>query len=131
MGSFYDLDYVIKLNEERLEQYANFYQKNIDKFTTILVLYSAFAIFLIPIVQSLFFEVVKCHWTFYVCFYVFIMLLGVSVVNTVRLLIPVDTAYLLHPETYYKEYKNNYNDGSIVESEVDTLLKMSYISEIE
>jgi hypothetical protein len=131
MGSFYDLDYVIKLNEERLEQYSNFYQKNIDKFTTILVLYSAFAIFLIPIVQSLFFEAAKCHWFYHVCFYVFIALLGVSVVNTVRLLMPVKVAYLLQPELYYKEYKNNYTDENIEESEVDRLLKLSYISEVE
>src|SRR6187402_3987537 len=117
MGSFYDLDYIIKLNEERLEQYSNFYQKNIDKFTTILVLYSSFAIFFIPIVQSLFFEAAKCHWLYHGSFYVFIFLLSVSIVNTVRLLTPVDVVYLSEPELYYEEYKYRYEDETRVQSE--------------
>jgi len=54
--SFYDLDYIIELNEQRLEQYANALQKNTEKFTTLLMLYSAFCIFLIPVCQKLFIE---------------------------------------------------------------------------
>jgi hypothetical protein len=61
MGSFYDLDYIIEINEKRLEQYSGAYQKNVDRFTNILVIYSAFAIFLIPIVQSLFFTELTCY----------------------------------------------------------------------
>lgn len=52
--SFYDLDYIIEANEKRLEQYSSAYQKSLDKFTNILIIYSAIAIFLIPIVQTLF-----------------------------------------------------------------------------
>lgn len=59
--SFYDLDYIILLNERRLEEYTSAYQKNLDKFTNILILYSAIAVFLIPIVQSLFFAEQSRH----------------------------------------------------------------------
>lgn len=131
MGSFYDLDYLIKINEDRLEQYSNFYQKNIDKFTTILVLYSGLAIFLIPMIQTLFFTAVKCHWLYYFSFCVFILLLIVSVINTIRLMIPAQLLYLREPKLYYIEYKKDYELESIPQNEVDTLLKSSYIQEIE
>lgn len=131
MGSFYDLDDIIKMNEERLEQYSNFYQKNIDKFTTILVLYSAFAIFLIPIIQTLFFEAAKCHWFYHFSFFVFICLLTVSLVNTILLLKPVAIVHISEPTLYYKGYKHDYEHETISQNEVDILLKSSYISELE
>lgn len=131
MGSFYDLDYIIEMNEERLEQYSNFYQKNIDKFTTILVLYSSFAIFLIPMIQTLFFEAVKCHWFYHLSFFVFICLLAVSLINTVLLLMPVEIVHLIEPKLYYKEYIEDYDAENISQNEIDILLKSSYISELE
>ena len=131
MGSFYDLDYIIEMNEERLEQYSNLHQKNVDKFTTILVLYSVFASFLIPIIQSLFFATAKYHWLYHISFCVFIFLLTISLINTILLLIPVDIARLSEPKLYYEEYKYGYEDENVTPDEVDTLIKSSYISELE
>lgn len=131
MGSFYDLDYIIEMNEERLEQYSNAYQKTIDKFTNILVLYSAFAIFLIPMIQSLYFSAAKCYWLYYISFYVFIILFTVSLINTIRLLMPVEVAHLRQPKVYYKEYMPVFETGSIEEQEIDALLKESYVNELE
>lgn len=131
MGSFYDLDYIIEINEKRLEQYSNAYQKNIDKFTNILVLYSAFAIFLIPMIQSLFFTDTKCYWLHHVTFYIFIILFTISLINTVRLLIPVEVAYLQEPKLYYEEYRLGYEANNGVQAEVDALIKASYIDELE
>lgn len=131
MGSFYDLDYIIEINEKRLEQYSNAYQKNIDKFTNILVIYSAFAIFLIPIIQSLFFTETKCLWLHHVSFYIFISLFSISLTNTVRLLIPVEVAYLQEPKLYYEEYRIGYEEENRERNEVDALIKASHINELE
>ena len=45
MGSFYDLNYVIEINEKRLLDDIDHYQKNSDRFNTVLILYSLFSIF--------------------------------------------------------------------------------------
>ena len=45
--SFYDLDYIIEINETRLEQYTIAYQKNIDKLTNLIIIYSGITVFLL------------------------------------------------------------------------------------
>jgi hypothetical protein len=52
--SFYDLDCLITINEQRLDQYSSAYEKVMDKLTNIIVIYSAMAIFLIPIAGEVF-----------------------------------------------------------------------------
>lgn len=131
MTSFYDLDYIIDLNEKRLEQYSNAYQKNMDKFTNILVIYSAFAIFLIPIIQSLFFAEVKCYLLHHISFYGFTVLFTFSLINTVRFLIPIEVAYLKEPKIYYEEFRLSYEGEGREQEEVDKLIKASYIDELE
>jgi hypothetical protein len=54
--SFYDLDYIIEINEQRFEQYMSAYNELIGKLTNIVLIYSAVAIFLIPIVRNVFWE---------------------------------------------------------------------------
>lgn len=136
MASFYDLDYIISMNEKRLEQYAGAYHKTIDRFTNIMVIYSAFAIFLVPITQSLFFAEGKCHFVYYCSFSCFTGLFSYSLINTIRLLIPIKVAYLKEPRLYYKEYRRRYE--KIVsgpknrrQREIDYLIKSSYINELE
>ncbi len=133
MTSFYDLDYIIEINEKRLEQYSNAYQKNIDKFTNILVIYSAFTIFLIPTIQSLFFTNTKCHWLHWASFSLFVILFLISLYFTVRLLIPVEVAYLQEPKIYYETYLIGYKNDmpATADDEIDKLVKASYINELE
>jgi hypothetical protein len=54
-----------------------------------------------------------------------------SVVNTVRLLIPVESAYLEEPSKYYKEYRLEYERKEWGKTTIDSLMKASYISELE
>jgi len=51
--SFYDLDYIIEINEARYDQYTSAYSKVLEKYTNIILIYSAIAIFLIPIIQDI------------------------------------------------------------------------------
>lgn len=128
--SFYDLDYIIELNEQRLEQYSNAYQKNLDKFTNILIIYSAIAIFLIPIVQTLFLTEPR-HWLHYVSFFLFLIPFFYSLVFTIRLLIPVEVAYLIEPKTYYEKFRLEYEAEGKSQEITDKYLKASYINELE
>jgi hypothetical protein len=50
--SFYNLDYIIEINEQRLNQYITAYHKVLERLTHIILVYSAIAIFLIPLIQD-------------------------------------------------------------------------------
>jgi|SRR5215204_4396500 len=128
--SFYDLDYIIDLNERRLEQYTNAYQKNLDKFTNLLIVYSAIAVFIVPVIQTLFLSGIR-HWLHYVSFFLFLFLFIHSVIYTIRLLIPVNVAYLIEPKTYYEKLRLEYEKEGKDEAVTDKYLKASYINELE
>jgi hypothetical protein len=128
--SFYDLDYIIEINEKRAEQYTAAYQKVLERLTNIIIVYSAIAIFLIPIIQDIF--LCEGKWFLRGCFIVFAILFITSLVFTVRLIIPVEVTYLSAPKRYYEEYRLQYeqsnNNNQVV---VENLLKASYINELE
>ena len=128
--SFYDLDYIIEINEKRLEQYSNAYQKNIDKFTNLLIIYSAITIFLIPIIQTLFLSEAR-HWLHYVAFSLFAIPFIYSIIFTIRLLIPVEVAYLVEPKIYYEKLRLEYEQEGKKQADADKYLKASYINEPE
>lgn len=128
--SFYDLDYIIELNEKRLEQYTSAYQKVLERLTNIILIYSAITIFLVPIFQDVFLAEIR-HWLLYICFAAFAILFLISVVFTIRLVIPVEVAYLEMPKRYYEEYRLTYEQTIKNQEEIKTLLKASYINELE
>jgi hypothetical protein len=53
------------------------------------------------------------------------------VVFTIRLVIPVEVAYLEMPKRYYEEYRLTYEQTIKNQEEIKTLLKASYINELE
>jgi hypothetical protein len=128
--SFYDLDYIIEINEKRIDQYTEAYQKVLERLTNIIIIYSAITIFLIPVIQDIF--LCEGKWFLRACFFSFAILFVTSIVFTIRLIIPVDVAYLNAPQRYYDEYRLQYeqlhNNNQIA---VENLLKASYINELE
>lgn len=131
MPSFYSLDYLIEINEKRLEQYTNLYLRNIDKFTYVFIIYSTMAIFLVPIVQTLFFSGTICLVIHYVVFFVFLGLFTCSVVYAVKLLIPVEAVHLVAPSIYYEDIRLEFEELSSDRLKVDELIKASYLAELE
>ena len=129
-NSFYSLDYIIELNEKRLEQFSEVYQKNLSRFTNILIIYSAIAVFIVQITQALFFGGHRI-WLNYVCFFLFVALFLYSIVYTIKLLIPVDVAYLIEPKAYYVDFRLSYEAEGKGKEEADNLVKASYINELE
>ena len=129
--SFYDLDYIVEINEKRLEEYTSYYQKILERLTHIILIYSALGIFLIPLIQRIFERNINSI-IFYSCLVIFILLFIVSLVFTVRLVLPVDIAYLMPPEKYYKTIRGTMEQiypGN--QNKVDASIKGSYILELE
>jgi hypothetical protein len=129
--SFYDLDYIITINEKRLEEFTNAYQKNQDKFTNILIIYSAVAVFIVPIIQSLFFTNKIRNWLHYTSFFIFSLFFLYSLWFLIKLLIPVNVAYLIEPKTFYEKLRLEYEAEGKKQEETDKYLKASYINELE
>ena len=129
--SFYELDGIIEINEKRLAEYTTLYQKVFDRLTNILIVYSALGIFLIPLTQHVMKGDVK-GFVFYVSFIAFTGLLITSLVYFIRLLLPVDIAYLDPPKKYYLDFKTEMEVLNVGTKEVvDDSLKGAYILELE
>jgi hypothetical protein len=129
--SFYDLDYIIEVSEKRLAEYTALYQKVLERLTNIILVYSAVGIFLVPLTQHVINRDIRGFW-YYIVFGLFVVLLGISIVYMIRLLLPVEIAYLDPPKKYYDEYKvdiEQLNVGN--ESVVNDSLKGAYILELE
>lgn len=128
--SFYDLDYIIEINEHRLEQYTTAYQKVLERLTHIILIYSGITIFLIPLIRdSALFRI--RNPVFISLLILFLALLLVSLVYTVRLIIPGRGVYLDSPRRYYEEYRMNYETSIDDKGSIEKLLKASYISELQ
>lgn len=125
--SFYDLDYIIELNEKRLEQYSTAYQKVLERFATLILIYSGLTIFMIPIVQDIEAGSVD-HWLMKLTFGLYCTLFGLSLFFTVRLIIPVEIAYLKEPSHYYKHKRKLYEHFYVDPNEISILLKSSYVA---
>ncbi len=126
--SFLNLDYIIEINEKRHEQYTTAYQKVLERFAIIILIYSALTIFLIPLIKEF---IVFKNTLLIIAFLPFAILLLISVYFTIRLIIPVEVAYLELPKKYYVDYLLQYQQTTTDEVELAKLLKASYISELE
>ena len=62
---------------------------------------------------------------------VFLLLLFISVCFTIRLLIPVEVAYLSFPRRYYEEFRLELEKTNDDTTKVKDLLKGSYIGELQ
>ncbi len=129
--SFYDLDYIVGINEKRLEEFTSAYQKNQDKFTNVLIIYSAIAVFIIPIIQTLFFIETTRYWLYYTSFFLFLLIFLYSLFFLVKLLIPIEVAYLIEPKTFYEKLRLEYEAEGKSKETTDNYLKASYINELE
>lgn len=128
--SFYDLDYMIEINERRLEQYAAGRDKVFERLTNIFVIYSAIAIFLVPIVRMILYSGPK-PWWLNVCFVLFAVLFAVSIYYSIRLMMPANTALLNEPKIIYNNCRMAYEAVLNDTMSIENLLKGSYIEELE
>lgn len=137
-NSFYDLDYIISLGEKRVDLYLSAYQAVLGRLTNIILVYSAIGIYLIPIIQDL---INGAKWTYYLVATILLSTLVTSVTYTIRLLIPINIAYLEVSDRYSTTLRGQYEKRFLLESiseerkaearkTIDKLLKASYIAEL-
>lgn len=136
--SFYDLDYLIELGEQRAELYRAAYQVTLGRLTNIIFVYSAIGIFLIPIIQDI--QIISAL-VFRLAVVVLFMMLICSVINTIRFLIPARIAYPKMSNEYFENLRVKYEkefigpdmkQQQIIEArdKIDRLIKASYIDEL-
>lgn len=129
-ASFYDLDFIIEVNQKRLDEYNAALQKVLEQFTHILLIYSALGIFLISLIQHILDTDIKA-FLFYAAFTIFFGLLLVSVIYFIRLLSPAKIAYLRPPRFYIDIMQQMEEEHEGDREKVNNLLKGSYIDELE
>jgi hypothetical protein len=137
-NSFYDLDYIIGIGEKRVDLYLSAYQGVLGRLTNIILIYSAIGIYFIPIIQ----DIINGSNPYYILFtLIFMAMTVISVINTIRLLIPVKVAYLELSDRYSTQLRQRYEekffspdmpDDKRKETQhlIDTYLKASYIDEL-
>lgn len=129
--SFLDFDYIISVNEKRFDDYLNAYHKVVERFTNLIVIYSALTIFFFPLLQDIIMNKTKSFF-FISCFALFVSFFAVSIYNTIQFMMPQDIPYLKQPREFYtillKKYQTN---PPISGASIDDLLKASYINELE
>jgi len=129
--SFYDLDYIIEINQKRLEEYNASLQKVSERLTNIILIYSGLGIFLVSLIQHLLDKDIK-GVVYYFLFTAFSIFFLTSLWYFVKLLLPAEIAYLDPPKKYYKNFRAQMEeDYPNDEEQVDRSLKGSYILEIE
>jgi hypothetical protein len=129
--SFYNLDYIIEINQKRLEEYNASLQLVLGRLTNIILIYSGLGIFLVTFIQHAI-DGDLGTISFYFVFSVFAILLILSLYYFIRLLLPEEIAYLDPPEKYYKDYMAQMElDYPGQQDVVDKALKGSYILELE
>jgi len=137
-NSFYNLDYIISLGEKRVDLYLSACQVVFGRFTNVILIYSAIGIYLIPIIQDL---LDGAGMGYSLAAIVFIAMIIVSIIYTVRLLIPKPSAYLEVSDRYSTELRNQYEQKFLrpglseeqvtkAKSTIDNYLKASYIAEL-
>lgn len=101
-----------------------------ERLTHIILVYSALAIFLIPLVQDA--ALVRISNIIFIIFMgAFIILLGVSVIYTAKLILPANVAYLDFPDKYYQHFRADYEKTITDKDRIIALLKGSYIDELQ
>jgi len=83
------------------------------------------------VLQALFVEKVKCHWSYRYSFFLFAVLFICSLFYAIRLLLPEEIVLQLEPKHYYKSLKDIYKSAGLTNAEINKRLKVAYTTELE
>jgi hypothetical protein len=128
--SFYDLDYIIEINEQRVEHSHESYSKVLERITTLVIIYSVISFFIIPIFQRVYFKEID-NIIFIISFLLYAIFFITSIIFTILFMIPIEVAHLESPQIYYTVLRNDLETQGHTQEQIEDLLKVSYISELE
>jgi hypothetical protein len=137
--SFYDLDYIVEVREKRVEQYTSAYQMILGRLANIIIIYSVFGIYLVPVVRD--FATID-SWIFRVAVLAMLLLIACSMVYTIKLMWPSYISHLGTFKYYYEDLRGRYEMVEInaemtsdeigeAKNRVNQFLKASYIDELD
>lgn len=129
--SFYDFDYIIEINQRRLEEYIALANRATDRIAPIVLVYSALGIFLIPLINHLLkADIANILFDVASCLLLILMLL--SIFYFIRLLLPVTVMHLDPPAEYYDNLMSKYEKMYILDTvDIDLILKNAFVDELE
>lgn len=132
--NFNNIDSKIEINLKRIDFYHNLYQRNQNKFSFLIIIYSFICFYILEIIKYPFREKYEAQDCFYVLFLlVFIFYLYKSISKTYFLVKPVEIAYLNQPKYFYNEVKEMYKKELKIKGKklLNEYIKHSYLKETE
>ena len=128
---FGDKKQQIKWNEVRLRDENERSAEIIGRINFISIVYTVFAVFSISLFKFLI-EENQGFFSFYTFVFIsFVVLFSISLVNTIRLLTPVYTAFIEEPKVFYTTLREEYLSQGIEEREVNMYLMESYLIQLQ
>lgn len=128
--NFNDIDDQITLNETRLKDEMERYNEIRSRIGYISIVYTLFAAFSYQLI-SYSIDLEFLGLIYKLSLWIFLLSFCISIVFSIRLLIPVEIAHKDLPEAFYKNYKEEYLQDGIVEDEIDVYLKHTYRDQLE
>lgn len=130
--SFYDLDYLIEINEKAAEKYTKAYDEMQGKYAIIVFIYSAITLFIVPLSQH-FVEYSNVNRFFIISFIAFALCFVVSVSFTVKLILPTETLLPSDPKEFSDNIRVQYENQLQTKepSKIDPLVKATYINDLQ
>ncbi|WP_126249366.1 hypothetical protein [Chitinophaga rhizosphaerae] len=129
MKSLFEIGELIDMHERRLEQYVGAYQRYTDKLTHLLFIYSAVAIFLMPITLDLFKSGREVHVVYYACYLLLLGMLAVSVFFAGRLIMPKESV-LPEPLGTYTDLQKELEAAGFDAGDIERMLTRQYLRDM-
>jgi hypothetical protein len=130
--NFLDFDYQIELNERNLETYQELYEKTLSKISFISIIYSILALYTAQIAQYAIESKLK-NFMFVLSLVIFLAVVIISILYTIKFLLPIEISHLHCPQFFYKDIKKQYEEkgkGKDAET-LNKYIQATYLNEIE
>lgn len=132
--NFLEINTKIEINLKQIEFYHSLYQKNQNKFSFLVIIYSFICFYLIEIIKYPFKDELQIlDFAYIVALIVFLWILCLSLRCTFQLIKPIEVAYLNQPKYFYKQILEDYKLKLQTQDEdvLNEYLKVTYLTEIE
>lgn len=130
--NFLDFGYQIELNEKNLETYQDLYEKTLSKISFISIVYSLLALYSAQIAQYAIESKLK-SFIFSIALVIYLVVVVISIVYTIKFLLPIEISHLHCPKYFYKDIKKRYEiQGKGKDADIlNKYIQATYLNEIE
>ena len=131
---FNNIDNKIEANLKQIEFYQNLYQRNQNKFSFLVLIYSFICFYIIELLKYPFKKNYEFQDFLYVALlFLFLFLLYKSLCKTYSLIKPINVAYLNQPKFFYVEILSQYKEKLKTDNDelLNEYVKTTYLNETE